>query len=56
MYFNFEYLMFMLPAIIITLIVQLKLKTTYNKYSKISNSRGITGAQAAQEALYNAGV
>lgn len=56
MYFNFSYLMFMLPAIIITLIVQLKLKSTYNKYSKIRNSRGITGAQAAQETLRNAGI
>ncbi len=56
MYLNFSYLIFMLPAIIITLIVQLKLKTTYNKYSKIRNSRGITGAQAAQETLRNAGI
>ncbi|MBR5272965.1 MAG: zinc metallopeptidase [Clostridia bacterium] len=56
MYFNFNYLVFMLPAIIITLIVQLRLKSTYNKFSKIRNSRGITGAQAAQEALRNAGV
>lgn len=56
MYFNFGYLVFMLPAIIITLFVQIKLKSTYSKYSRVRNSRGLTGAQAAQETLRNAGV
>ncbi len=56
MYFNFGYLIFMLPAFIITLIVQIKLKSTYSKYSKVENTRGLTGAQAAQETLRNAGV
>lgn len=56
MYFNFDYLIFMLPAFIITLIVQIKLKSTYSKYSRVENARGLTGAQAAQETLRNAGV
>lgn len=56
MYFNFDYLIFMLPAIIITLFVQIKLKATYSKYSRVRNSRELTGAQAAQETLKNAGV
>lgn len=56
LYFNFDYLLFMLPAIIITLVVQIKLKATYSRYSKVKNSRGLTGAQAAQETLRNAGV
>jgi len=56
MYFNFDYLIFMLPAFIITLIVQIKLKSTYSKYSRVKNSRGLTGAQAAAETLRNAGV
>ena len=55
-YFNYEYLLFMLPAIIITLFVQLKLKATYSRFSNVRNSRGLTGAQAAQEMLKNAGV
>ncbi|MBR5773744.1 MAG: zinc metallopeptidase [Clostridia bacterium] len=46
----------MLPAIIITLFVQLKLKATYSRFSNVRNSRGLTGAQAAQEMLKNAGV
>ena len=56
LYFNFNYLIFMLPALIITFIVQIKLKITYAKYSKVKNKRGLTGAQAAQETLRNAGV
>ena len=56
MYFNFDYLIFMLPALVITLIVQIKLKSTYSKYSRVKNDRGLTGAQAAQETLRNAGV
>lgn len=55
-FYRFEYLIFMLPAIAITLVVQIMLKTTYSKYSKIKNSRGLTGAEAAQEILRNAGV
>ena len=56
LYFNFDYLLFMLPAIIITLVVQIKLKATYSRFSRVKNSRGLTGAQAAQETLRNAGV
>ncbi len=56
LYLNFDYLLFMLPAIIITLVVQVKLKTTYSRFSRVKNSRGLTGAQAAQETLRNAGV
>lgn len=56
LYLNFDYLLFMLPAIIITLIVQIKLKATYSRFSRVKNSRGLTGAQAAQETLRNAGV
>lgn len=56
MYFNFNYLVFMLPAFIITLVVQIKLKATYSRYSSVKNERGLTGAQAAQETLRNAGV
>lgn len=56
LYLNIDYLIFMLPAIIITLVVQIKLKATYSRFSRIRNSRGLTGAQAAQETLRNAGV
>ena len=46
-----SYLVFMLPALLLGLWAQAKVKHTFNKYNKISNSRGMTGAQAARMVL-----
>lgn len=46
-----SYLIFMLPALLLGLWAQAKVKHTFNKYNKISNSRGMTGAQAARMVL-----
>ncbi len=46
----------MIPVFIFALICQLKVKTTFNKYSKIRNSRGITGAEAAYNLLKMNGI
>lgn len=52
--FDYTYFIFMIPAIIISLWAQIKVKTTFSKYSKIPNSRGMTGADAAYKVLsYN---
>ena len=52
--FDYTYFWFMLPAIIISMWAQVKVKTTFKKYSQIRNSRGITGADAAYRVLsYN---
>ncbi len=50
-----------LPAIIFAFFAQSKVNSTFNKYSKISNRNGITGAQIAERILrlygiYNVGV
>ncbi len=45
------YLIFMLPALILGLYAQLKVKGTFSKYNKIQNSRGMTGAQMARMVL-----
>ena len=50
-YFDYYYIILVLPVIIASLIIQAKLKSTYSKYSKIGNARNITGAQAAQLVL-----
>lgn len=52
----FEYLLWMLPALIISLIAQAKVKSTYSKYSKVINRMGITGAEAARRVLSAGGV
>ncbi|NLW91313.1 MAG: zinc metallopeptidase [Syntrophomonadaceae bacterium] len=46
----------MLPFIIIAIYAQIKVKTTFNRYSKVKSSRGITGAQAASELLSRNGL
>ena len=50
-YFDTGYLIFVLPAIIIAMIAQSKVNSTFNKYSKVINARGITGAEVAQKIL-----
>lgn len=55
-YGYFDYLIYMLPVLVFSLYAQFKVKSAYNKYSKISNSRRITGAQAAQAVLHHYGI
>ena len=46
----------MLPVILLGLFVQAHLQSTYSKYSKVSNSRNLTGAQMAEFILQSAGI
>ena len=55
-YFDYTYMLFMLPCIIISLICQVRVKTAFSKYSQIPNSRRMTGAQAAEYVLRQNGV
>lgn len=54
--FDWTYLVFILPCIIITLICQANVSSTFSKYSKIRNSKNMTGAQAAEYVLRQNGV
>lgn len=52
--FDYTYIIFILPAIILSLWAQIKVKSTFRKYSKIRSSMSITGAEAASTVLnYN---
>lgn len=55
-YFDYTYILFMLPCIILSLICQVRVKTAFSKYSQIPNSRRMTGAQAAEYVLRHNGV
>lgn len=55
-YFDYTYMVFMIPCIIITLICQIRVKTAFSKYGQIPNSRSMTGAQAAEYVLRQNGV
>lgn len=47
----FYYLLWMLPAILLSLVAQAMVKSAYAKNSKVINSRGLTGAEAARQVL-----
>ena len=51
MYFDYTYVIFVLPAVILSLWASWNVKRTFRKYSEQMNSRGITGAQAARQVL-----
>lgn len=50
-YFDYYYLILVVPALLLAILAQVQVKTTYRKYSRVPNSRGMTGAYAAQAVL-----
>lgn len=48
--------MLVLIGVVLSLLASARVKSTFNKYSRVRNSRGITGAQAAQQVLHSAGI
>lgn len=44
------------PALIFMIYAQIKVSSTYKKYAKVYNQRGLTGAQAASQLLKNNGL
>lgn len=51
MYFDWTYLILVLPAMIFAMIASAGVNSTFAKYSKQFSSRGVTGAQAARLVL-----
>ena len=51
MYFNSTYFIFALPALLLGLYAQFKIKSAYSKYMQVRNRRNITGYEAAQRLL-----
>ncbi|MBE6367141.1 MAG: zinc metallopeptidase [Lentisphaerae bacterium] len=56
MFFDPLYLVFMIPGLILAGLASLFTTTTFNKYSRVASSSGMTGAQAAQRLLESAGI
>jgi Zn-dependent membrane protease YugP len=56
MIFEPIYLLFIAPGLALSLWASMRVKSTFNKYSKVRSMRGLTGAQAAQELLRGAGI
>ena len=47
--FNINYLLFMLPALLVSMLVQLYVNSRYSHWSQKQNRSGLTGAQVAQK-------
>ncbi len=57
MYFmDYYYVVLVIPMLILSVVAQIMVKSTYAKQSKILSTRGITGAQAAARVLYHYGI
>ena len=56
LYFDYYYLILVLPMLALSLIAQGMVKSAYSKQSKVLSSRGLTGAQAAARVLYQYGI
>jgi Zn-dependent membrane protease YugP len=56
LFFNINYLIFMLPAIALALFAQWKVSSTYRKFSQVRNVQGLTGADVARVLMRNEGL
>lgn len=56
MYFDWTYIVLVLPCIIFSLVASRSVNSTFERYSKQLSRRGITGAQAAERVLRANGV
>ena len=45
-----------LIGVVLSLVASARVKSTFNKYSQMRNSRGMTGAEAAEQVLHGAGI
>lgn len=51
MLLDYTYFIYVVPFLLLSLWAQMKVQTTFSKYSKLSNRRNLTGADAARRIL-----
>ena len=47
MYMDYTYVIYVLPAILLSLIAQVMVKSRFSKYNKVLSNKNISGSQAA---------
>ena len=55
-YYNAVYWIVLIPVLLLSLYAQAKVSSSFNKYSRVRNHRGVTGAQAAYAVLKAHGI
>lgn len=53
---DYYYILLVVPVLILSIVAQIKVKSAYKQMSRVRNSRGLTGAQAAARVLYEHGI
>ena len=56
MIFDPMYFLFIVPGLALSIWASARVKSAFNKYTKVRSMRGFTGAEAAQELLRGAGI
>lgn len=56
MIFDPLYLIMVLPALLLSIYAQIRVKSTFSRFSRVPTFRGVTGAQAAQTILRASGI
>ncbi len=54
--YNMDYVLLLIIAVVLAGLAQAKVSSTYNKYSRVPNRRGLTGEQVAAQMLIQAGI
>ncbi len=55
-YWDPMYFVFALPALLLAFWAQMRVRSAYNKYLRVPNSRGISGSEAAERLLSSQGL
>ncbi|NMP36613.1 MAG: zinc metallopeptidase [Clostridiales bacterium] len=55
-FYDYYYIVLVVPMLLLSVIAQVKVKSAYSKYSHVQNSRGLTGASAAYAVLNHYGI
>ncbi|HRV07869.1 MAG TPA: zinc metallopeptidase, partial [Acidobacteriota bacterium] len=56
MIFDPIYLLFVFPALLLSIWASIRVKSSFKKFSRVPTARGLTGAEAAALLLRQAGV
>jgi Zn-dependent membrane protease YugP len=56
MFYNFNYMIFMIPAFLLMMLTSWYVKAAYNKWSKVPSRSQLTGAQAARRLISSGGL
>ena len=55
-YIDWTYIVLVMPALILAMAAQVKVSSTFNKYSRVQSHIGITGAEAARRIMEQNGI